>query len=111
MTSEYIYHITTPEDWAKFQDEDYYETESLKTEGFIHNSTQEQARVVANRFFVGNEKIVLIKIEKFKLEAVLKYELAKSENQYFPHIYGRLNKSAIVEIAAIPCKEDGQFDW
>ena len=33
-----IYHIVTPEVWEKFKTEEFYEAESLHTEGFIHCS-------------------------------------------------------------------------
>ena len=46
-----IYHIVTPEVWEKFKTEDFYEAESLKTEGFIHCSFAEQLEGVLQRYY------------------------------------------------------------
>lgn len=105
----FFYHIVTPAQWALFADSIYYEAESLHTEGFIHASTAEQLEATMNRYYKGQPTVLLLKIESAKLSAELKYELAPSVNEYFPHIYGQLNKDAIVNITEIHAGEDGSF--
>ncbi|MES2774327.1 MAG: DUF952 domain-containing protein [Bacteroidota bacterium] len=105
----FFYHIVTPAQWQLFADSIYYEAPSLHTEGFIHASTAEQVEATINRYYKGEPMVLLLKIEVEKLSAELKYELAPSVNEYFPHIYGRLNKDAIIEITVVYASEDGSF--
>ena len=105
----FFYHIVTPAQWELFADNIYYEAASLHTEGFIHASTASQVAATLNRYYKGQPTVLLLQIEAAKLGAELKYELAPSVNEYFPHIYGQLNKDAIVAITEIHAGEDGNF--
>jgi uncharacterized protein (DUF952 family) len=92
-----FYHITTPENWAKFADKDFYEAESLKTEGFIHASFDRQLEETLKIHYKGVREVLLLKIDSEKLTSKLVVE--KSRNgEDFPHIYGAINKSAIIAI-------------
>ncbi len=105
----FFYHIVNPAQWEQFADSIYYEAASLNTDGFIHASTAEQLEATMNRYYNGQLTVLLLKIEAAKLSAELKYELAPSVNEYFPHIYGQLNKDAVVEIIEVHAGEDGSF--
>jgi uncharacterized protein (DUF952 family) len=100
MTNKLIYHITTPELWEKQQNQDFYEAESLKIEGFIHCSTKEQVAGVLERYFKGVSEILLLHLAVEKLTATLKYEVATA-SELFPHIFGTINKDAIIEVEQI----------
>ncbi len=90
-----IYHSATPEDWKKFENEDFYEAESLHSEGFIHASFAEQIDETLRLYFKDYPKVIILKIDEVALDAEIRVE--KSRNgEFFPHIYGRLNKSAVV---------------
>jgi len=91
-----IHHITTIEWWTKWETNDYFESPDLEKEGFIHCSKREQIEFVLNEHFRDQVDLIILQIDPEKLESELKYELS-SENQYFPHIYGRINKTAIVK--------------
>jgi len=92
-----IYHIVTPEVWEKFKDENEYEAESLTTEGFIHCSFAGQLEGVLQRYYSGAKKVLLLTIEPEKLASKLVSE-PSTNNEIYPHIYGKINKSAIVNI-------------
>jgi uncharacterized protein (DUF952 family) len=92
-----IYHVTTKENWDKALAEGFYEAPSLHTEGFIHNSTAAQVQGVLERYYAGQTNLILLHIEETKLIAELKYELAPSVNEEFPHIFGVINVDAIVK--------------
>jgi uncharacterized protein (DUF952 family) len=96
-----IYHVTTKENWEKALAAGFYEAPSLHTEGFIHNSTAEQVQGVLERYYAGHTNLVLLHIEETKLTAELKYELAPSVNEMFPHIFGVINLDAIVKIESL----------
>ncbi len=92
-----FYHITTPEQWAKFSDKDFYKAESLQTEGFIHASFADQLEETLKIYYKGVSKVLILTIDADSLTSNLVVE--KSRNgEDFPHIYGAINKSAIVEI-------------
>jgi uncharacterized protein (DUF952 family) len=96
-----IYHVTTKENWDKALAAGFYEAPSLQAEGFIHNSTAAQVQGVLERYYAGQTNLVLLHIDETKLTAVLKYELAPSVNEEFPHIFGVINLDAIVKIESL----------
>ncbi|HEX6914033.1 MAG TPA: DUF952 domain-containing protein [Chitinophagaceae bacterium] len=96
-----IYHITTAAAWRQSLVAGYYEAPSLITEGFIHCSTESQVSGVLERYFSGKTKLLKLVIDTERLSSPLKFELAPSVNEEFPHIYGRLNHDAVVAVVPI----------
>ena len=96
-----IYHITTKEDWQQALDAGTYTHPSLAAEGFIHNSKIEQVPGVLNRYYSGKTDLLLLHIDEAKLTSELKYELAPSVNEMFPHIFGPINIDAVVNIETL----------
>jgi len=92
-----IYHIVLPEFWEKFKDRKFYEAESLKTENFIHCSFTEQLAGVLHKYYQGAKKVLILTIDTEKLTSKLVNELSTNDEIY-PHIYGRINAEAIVKI-------------
>ena len=92
----FIYHIVLPKVWERFKDRPSYEPESLVAEGFIHCSYPNQLDGVLQRYYRGNEKVVILKIDTEKLFPKL-VEEPSTNNEIYPHIYGRLNRGAIVD--------------
>lgn len=92
-----IYHIVTPEVWENFKDKDFYEAESLQTEGFIHCSFREQLEPVLQRYYSSAEKVLILKIETEKLTSKL-IEEPSTNNEIYPHIYDKINREAIVGV-------------
>ena len=92
-----IYHIVTPEVWDKFKHEDFYEAESLPTEGFIHCSYAGQLDAVLNRYYKDAKKVLLLEIETEKLATKL-VEEPSTGGEIYPHIYGTINREAIINI-------------
>lgn len=92
-----IYHVTTRRQWDEAQNTGFYSHPSLATEGFIHNCSLEQLQAVLNRYYKNVTDLVLLHIDEEKLNATLKYELAPSVNEMFPHIFGNINLDAVVK--------------
>lgn len=92
-----IYHIVLPEIWANFKDENFYYAASLATEGFIHCSFAEQIEGVLERYYKGVSRVLILKIDSEKLTSELVNEPSTNEEIY-PHVYGQINKEAVVEI-------------
>ncbi len=99
-----IYHVVTALNWQKSVQtagpggQGFYEAASLALEGFIHTSKAEQVQGVLERYYKGQNDLLLLHIDETKLTALLKYELAPSINEEFPHIFGRLNLDAVIKI-------------
>lgn len=92
-----IYHITEAAYWQVFEGNDFYEAPTQQQEGFMHLSTKSQVAGVLERYYQGKTDLLLLHINEEKITAELKYEKA-TNNEFFPHLYGSLNKSAIVKI-------------
>lgn len=93
-----IYHIVLPERWAQFEGENFYEAESLATEGFIHCSYQHQLEAVLKRYYRDAERVLILTLNPNLLASELVAE-SSTGGEIYPHIYGEINKSAIVNIA------------
>ena len=97
-----IYHITTRGEWQNAIDKGFYEAPSLKDEGFIHcSSDDEQVRGVLKRYFSDRQDLVKLSIDTDRLASRFIYEWSPSTADTFPHIYGRMNLEAVVETTAI----------
>lgn len=95
-----IYHIALIEEWeAQLKNEDYFPSAFLQA-GFVHCSNKNQLEGVLKRYFKNTDNVYLVTIDTNKLVAELKLEQA-SNGDYFPHIYGKINKSAIVKFDKI----------
>lgn len=92
-----IFHIVLPEVWENFKDKNFYEAESLQTEGFIHCSFPEQIEAVLQRYYAGKEKVLILEIETEKLTSGF-VEEPSTNNEIYPHIYGKINREAIEKI-------------
>jgi len=95
-----IYHICTESDWQAQQKSASYEHPSLDIEGFIHCSTERQIPGVLERYFEGESDLVQLHINRSKLDAELIFEEA-TDGEYFPHVYGKINKSAIENVVKV----------
>jgi uncharacterized protein (DUF952 family) len=96
-----IYHVLQKIKWNAALQQGFYEADSLASEGFIHMSTKEQVAGVLQRYYKGQKDLLLLYVDETKLTAELKYELASSVNEMFPHLFGRLNIDAVTEVTGI----------
>lgn len=101
-----IYHITTNISWKNQMYEMEFSNESLTREGFIHASTVEHLVDTYKVYYSEGEELVLITIVPERLEHELKYELVESRNACFPHVFGKINKTAIQAVHSFSTKEE-----
>jgi uncharacterized protein (DUF952 family) len=107
MNPTTVYHLVSPEWWDTFSDKDYYESETLQEEKFIHFSTREQVNGTLVNYFKGVQRIFLLHIDTSKLTSKLVFEDLFSIGINFPHLYGRLNKDAVFEVQELLADENG----
>src|ERR1700677_1557719 len=96
-----IYHIATAADWAQAQRDGQYTTSTigrtLAEEGFIHASTAEQVALVANAYYQGEPDLLLLVIDTDRVDQEIRYEQVPGQALPYPHIYGPLNPSAVIQ--------------
>lgn len=103
-----LLHITSRGDWEEGQASDYT-APSLPTEGFIHCSTPGQVLLPADALFRGQRGLVLLCIDSRLLSAPVVYEDCYEAGQDFPHVYGPIDRAAVVAVVAFPPGADGAF--
>ena len=96
-----IYHVTTAEEWNAAKGKGFYESPSLKTEGFIHCSEEGQVDGVLKRYFSGKKDLVKLVIDTDKLTSRYVQEWSPSTQDTFPHIYGPINQDAVISVEKI----------
>ena len=109
-----ICHIVKRSEWMLAVSRGTYAPASLPAEGYIHCSTPAQVIDTANRFYRGEDDLVLLHIDESRLKAELKYEApammhGESARELFPHLYGELNVDAVVRVVELRCEVDGSF--
>jgi uncharacterized protein (DUF952 family) len=96
-----IYHVTTKQEWERAMKKGYYTLPSLETDGFIHCCEDEQVNGVLERYYAGKKDLVKLVVDSKKVIPVLKYELAPSVNEHFPHVYVPINLEAVLLVEMI----------
>ncbi|MHC1784480.1 MAG: DUF952 domain-containing protein [Anaerolineaceae bacterium] len=104
----FLYHISHPETLKTAQEDGEFREASLETEGFIHCSFQNQMIKTANRFYRGQNGLLILKIDPEMLKSEVRLEPAEN-GELFPHIYGRINLDAITGVLPFNPDLDGQF--
>ncbi len=93
-----IYHVTGKEQWEQALHQGFYTDPSLEKENFIHCSEAGQVEGVLQRYFSGRTDLIKLVIDTERLTSPMKYELAPSIHQEFPHVYGPINLDAVIEV-------------
>lgn len=88
-----IFHVATQSDWHECMEGDHYIPTAFSGEGFIHCCKIHQLSGVMQRYFQGRKELLLLHIDASKLRAPLRYE---GRGELFPHLYGPLNKDALI---------------
>jgi glutathione S-transferase len=102
------YHLIAQREWEALDPQVDYAPESLGREGFIHNTDgAHELAATANRFFRDRtEPYVVLVIERARVRAPIRYD---DPRHVYSHIYGPLNRDAIVRVLPMPRAADGTF--
>jgi uncharacterized protein (DUF952 family) len=98
-----IFHIATLADWQQATRTGRYTTSTygvtLAEEGFIHASRADQWQAVRERWYAAaSEPLVLLVVETDQLSAPVVEEAAPGTTETFPHVYGAIETSAVVQV-------------
>lgn len=108
-----LYHLALAGDWAGAGEDGYSVStvgRSLAEEGFVHCSFARQVERTADRFYRGRADVVLLVIDPDRLTAPVKVEDGGGGGESFPHVYGPINRDAVLRAVPVPLREDGRLD-
>jgi uncharacterized protein (DUF952 family) len=94
----HIFHFINQADLNHDLNEKTLEVPSLGSQGFIHCSKLDQVIAVANFIAPYDEEMQLIEIDEDLVLPEIRYENLDGGESLFPHIYGSLNRDAIIAI-------------
>lgn len=104
-----IYHLAPADYYHRLPEDQPYLPREYERDGFIHcTKGEERMLLVADTVYrrVPGEFVLLVMDER-KVTAPVKYE--NSGGILFPHLYGPLNRDAIVRVVTLGRREDGTF--
>ena len=101
-----IFHLALASDWEAASRAGRYTTSTLgrtlAEEGFIHASRGDQWQGVRTRFYADvAEPLVLLVIDTDRLTAPVLDEAVVPGGETFPHVYGAIETSAVVEALSL----------
>lgn len=104
-----IYHIVKKDNWDSYKLSAYYVPGSLSREGYIHCSFEDQVIKVANTLHRGQDDLLVLCINRKKIESILKIEDLFNIKEVYPHLYGKLPLSAVLKVVPLELDKDGEF--
>ena len=104
-----IYHLVPRDDWEAAGGDAEYSAASLSSEGFIHCSKDhEQLFAVARRLYRDRTDMLALELDTGALTSPIKEEPSRS-GEIYPHIYGPINKTAVVKVLALATDGAGEY--
>ncbi len=85
-----------------------YAPESLERDGFIHCTDDLQRLAwVGNQFYrsIPGDFVALV-LDRRRLSAPVRYD---DPQRFFPHVYGPIDRGAILRVIRVPRDEQGAF--
>ncbi len=80
-----------------------------RLEVFVEPYGAEQVLTVANAIFRGRTDLVLLRIAAERVEPEIRYENLEGGAELFPHVYGSLNRDAVIAVEPLEAGPDGEF--
>jgi uncharacterized protein (DUF952 family) len=109
-----IYHMVPTARWQTWPSDTPYLPAEYEKDGFVHCTAGDALMLkVANRFYtgvVGDFQLLVIETERLTSE--LKWEAPTPGDTLaplFPHIYGPINRDAVIGVRTIQRDAEGRF--
>jgi len=102
------YHLVPRTEWEAADPSQPYQPAAFAQDGFVHcTDTAAEVANTANRYFwaVSDDLLALV-IDQARLSAPVRYE---DPAGIYPHIYGPVERAAIVHVVIMPRAPDGTF--
>jgi uncharacterized protein (DUF952 family) len=98
LSSDFLYKICPNATWQSIrQAPDWSGSPDDIRDGFVHFSAAHQVAGTLQKHFANQTDLVLLAISAESLGPALKWEPSRG-GELFPHLYGRLPLSAVVEV-------------
>jgi uncharacterized protein (DUF952 family) len=105
---ERVYKIARASEWEETgQTGRFTGSPDDKRDGYIHLSTAAQVRATCNRYFSGENNLLLVILETSRLGPALKWETSRA-GQDFPHLYAALPAAWVHSVIPIGRRDDGR---
>ena len=108
-TVELIFKIVPRPEWEAGSG-DYHGSAHDRADGFLHFSTAAQLPETLQRYYAGQDDLMLVAVDAAALGAALKWEFSGSRGEDFPHLYAPLSCDAIKWARPLNRNADGIFD-
>jgi uncharacterized protein (DUF952 family) len=104
----YTLHFTPADYFSQLDPEQDYLPPHFADEGFIHTTEgSENLVAVGNRYYKDDPgDFLVLYIDKARVKSPVRYD---DPDEIYPHIYGPLNRDAIVAVRRVPRNSDGSF--
>ena len=89
-----IFKIVARADWQSGSG-DYHGSAHDQADGFLHFSTEAQLAETLQRYYAGQDDLILVAVDAGALGAALKWEYSPSRGEDFPHLYSALSCHAM----------------
>jgi uncharacterized protein (DUF952 family) len=102
------YHMSPVDVWESQKANESYLPEAFDQDGFIHATNGlDKLAWVGNEFYMSDRRahIVLV-LDVSKLTSPVRYD---DPDEFFPHIYGPLNTSAVIGELVVQRDDQGRF--
>ena len=87
--------------YEKIKDRSIFGESLICDEGFIHACFKEQFHLIVPRFKGNEGNYIVMEIDTDKLISEVRLEFSSSLQQNFPHIYGKINKEAVIKVKSL----------
>jgi uncharacterized protein (DUF952 family) len=107
-----IYHLAPAARWHAWPSGEGYLPAEYEADGFVHCTAGDDLMLrVANRFYRDAPgDFVLLEIAPARLTSELRWEASGDDlAPAFPHVYGPIDRAAIVAVRAVRRAPDGAF--
>jgi uncharacterized protein (DUF952 family) len=100
------YHLVPRRDWRDSPEP--YAPASLTQEGFVHcTDGANEVAATADRYFADQQdELLALVIDLDRVTAPIKYE---DPRRVYPHVYGPIEREAIIEVLTMPRDASGVF--
>jgi uncharacterized protein (DUF952 family) len=116
-----LFHLTLQTEWSTGQREGRYTPARFASDGFLHATADREVTLeVARAYFLNAvEPVLVVQFDPARLDVPLKWEApappdgqlhAHHTGRTFPHVYGSLPLSSVVQVAELVRLADG-FGW
>jgi len=106
--TQMVYKIARASEWDEAEKTGLFTgSADDKRDGFIHLSAAAQVRATYDRYFSGEDNLMLVAVVEHRLGPQLKWEPSR-RGEAFPHLYAPLRLELVHSVTAIRRRNDGR---